>query len=71
MEIIYKEMSKLHHTVAPILEIQAHIKERTAMLKEVVIALDNMHEWSIKYSGALVVVPNKDWITMQNSKVQL
>lgn len=41
------------------------------MLKEVVIALDIMHEWSIKYSGAPIVVPKKDWITIQNAKVQL
>jgi len=71
MEMVYEEMSKLHHTVAPIMAIQAHTKERVAMLKEAMIALDKIHEWSVKYLGAPMVVPKKDWITMQNTKVQL
>lgn len=41
------------------------------MLKKVVIVLDKIHEWSIKYTGSLAVVPYKDWITMKNRKVQL
>jgi len=40
-----------------------------SMLKEFITALDSIHECSIKYLGALTVVPKKDWITMQNAKV--
>jgi len=41
------------------------------MLREVITSLDNIHERSTKYPGALVVFPKKDWITMQNAKVEL
>lgn len=41
------------------------------MLKEVVIALEKIHEWSIKYPGELAVVLKKYWITMKDTKVQL
>lgn len=71
MEIVYEEMSKLHHTVAPFLAIQAHTKERAAMLKEAVVTLESMHEWSVKYPRASMIVPKKDWITMKNAKVKL
>ena len=71
MEMVDEEMSKLHHTVAPIPVIQDRTKERVAMLKEVVITIENMHEWSIKYPRAPTVFPKKDWITTQNAKVQL
>lgn len=59
MAMVYKEMSKLHYTLAPILAIQAHTKERDAMLKEAVIALDRIHERSIKYLRAPMVSPRR------------
>jgi len=71
MAVVYKEMSKLHDTVAPFMAIQSHTKERVAMLKEAMNALDRIHEWSFKYPGAPMVVPKNDWITMKNTKVQL
>jgi len=71
MDMVYEDISKLHHTVAPILTIQTHTKERVAMLKEVITTPNSIHVQSIKYLGAPVVVLKKDWITMQNSKVQL
>jgi len=57
--MVDEEMSRLHHTISPILVIRAHTKERVAMLKEVVIALENMYEWSIKYTEAPTVFPKK------------
>jgi len=69
MEMVYKETSKLHHIVAPILTIQAHIEERVTIMKEVLVDIDSMHEWCIKYIGAQKVVPKKEWITMKNDKV--
>lgn len=63
MSMVYEEMSKLHHTVAPILAIQTNTKERYAMLKEVITTLDNIHEWTTKYPEALRVLLKKDWIT--------
>jgi len=71
MAIVYEEMAKLHHTIAPIVAIQTHSKERVAMLKEVMIALDKIHEWYEKYPEAPIVVPKKAWIAMQNTRVQL
>jgi len=71
MVMVYEEMSKLHNTMAPILSIQPHKKERSTLLMEVMITLKSMYEWSIKYPRALTVVPKKDWITIKNSKVQL
>jgi len=62
MVVVYEEMSKLHHTMAPILAIHANMKEKSSMLKEVVIALDNIHEWKNKYLEASEVLPKKDWI---------
>ena len=56
MVMVHEEMSKPHHTIAPILAIQTNTKERYAMLKEVVAALHNMHEWSTKYPGASTVI---------------
>lgn len=69
--VVYEEMCKLHDKIAPIVAIKGHTKERIAMLKEVMTALVRIHEWFIKYPGALEVVPKKDWITMKNIKVQL
>ena len=71
MAIVYEEMEKLHHTIAPIVTIQTHSKERVAMLKEAMTALDKIHEWSQKYPEALAIVPRKDWIDMKNTRVQL
>ncbi len=36
MAMVYEVMSKLHHTVGPILAIQANTMKMCAMLKEVV-----------------------------------
>jgi len=71
MVVDYEEMSKLYHTVAPIMTIQAHTKVRVAILKEAMTTFDKIHEWSVKYPGAPMMVPKKDWITMENTKVQL
>lgn len=71
MAVVYEEMEKLHHTIPPIVVIQTHSKERVAMLKETMTSLDRIHEWSKKYSKAPTVVPRKDWIAMQNTRVQL
>lgn len=59
MAITYEEMSKLHHTIDLIVFVQAHTKEWVAMLKEAMTALDRIHEWFVKYHGALLVVPKK------------
>lgn len=45
MTIVYEEMENPHHTIAPIVAIQTHTKERFAMLKETMTALDKIHEW--------------------------
>jgi len=71
MVVDYEEMSKLHHTVATIMTIQAHTKVRVTMLKGAMTTFDKIHEWSVKYPGAPMMVPKKDWIPMQNTKVQL
>lgn len=68
MAVVYEEMEKLHHTIAPIVAIQTHSKERVSMLKEAMTALDKIHEWSENYPKALTVVPRKDWIAMQNTR---
>lgn len=67
--VVYEEMEKMHHTIAPTVAIQTHSKERVSMLKEAMTTLDKIHEWSEKYPEALVVVPMKDWIAMQNTRV--
>lgn len=41
------------------------------MLKEAMTALDKIHKWFVKYPRAPVVVPKKDWISIQNTKFQL
>jgi len=71
MVVVYEEMEKLHHTIAPIVVIKTHSKERVAMLKEAMTNLDRIHEWSEKYPKAPVVVPRKDWIAMKNTRVLL
>jgi len=71
MAVVYEEIEKLHHTIEPIVTIQTHSKERVAMLKEAVTTLDKIHEWSKKHPKAPVVVPKKDWIALQNTRVQL
>lgn len=44
MVMVYEEMSNFHHIVASILGIETNTKKRYAMLKEDIVALDNMHE---------------------------
>lgn len=65
MVMVYKDISKIQYMVALILAIQAHSKERVVMLKDGTITLYSMHESFIKYPRAPVVVPKKDWITME------
>ena len=75
MAVVYEEMEKQHHTIAPIVTIQTHSKERVAMLKEAMTTLDKIHEWYEKYpeapariSGSSFVSkcsPEKNWLKMQ------
>jgi len=69
MEVVYEEMSKLHHTVSPILAIHSNTKKKSSMLKQVIITLNNIHEWKNKYLVAPKVLPKKDYITTQNDKI--
>lgn len=71
MAVVYEVMEKLHHTIAPIVAIQTHTKERVSMFKEAMTALDRIHEWCEKYLEAPAVVPRKYWIAMQNTRVKI
>lgn len=43
MVVVYEEISKMHHIVAPMVIIQVHTKERVAILKEAMTTLYKIH----------------------------
>lgn len=71
MVVLYEEMAKMHHNMAPNVTIQTHSKEMVSMLRDAMTTLGKIDKWYEKYPEALAMVPRKDWITMKNSMVQL
>ena len=53
MAMVYEYMMRLHHTITHILSIQADTKDRSFMLKEATIVLENINEWTNRYAEAL------------------
>ena len=64
-------MFTIKKIVTPLLRAQAETKKRNEKLKEASTTLDRMLEWKKIYLQAPETLPRKDWIHIQNDKVQI
>ena len=71
MRQVYGEIFTIKQTVTPLLRAQTETKQKHEQLKEASAALDKMLDWTVRYPQAPKHFPKKDWIHMQDAKVQI